>query len=226
MTLEDLIRRFRVKAQDKAAPYLADDEVVTDWLNDAVEQAAIRGRLLREDANDDICRIDLTSASQHTWPLHESVFEIINIRLCTVNDAPDEDTRLWLVSREWLDREVPQWRTNFTERAKYAIQDENTLRIVGTFPVGAWLQMEVYRLPINPLVGDSDSPEIHRAHHEHLLDWALHEFYAIPDTEFYDSKRSEQHEQAFTDYFGPLPDSDMRRTTRHDLFHGNEVILP
>lgn len=226
MTLEDLIRRYRALARDKSVPYLTYDDEVIDWLNDAYDQAAIRGRLLREDANDAICRIDLTSASQHTWPLHESVFEIINIRLCTVNDAPDDDTRLWLVSREWLDREIPLWRTNFTDKAKYAIQDEGTIRIVGTFPANAWLQMEVYRLPLDRLANDTDTPEIHRAHHEHLVDWVLHKVFSTPDSELFDKARADRHERAFTDYFGPLPDSDMRRTTRHDLYHGNEVILP
>ena len=47
MTLADLIRRFRVLADDKVQPYLWADEDVIDWLNDAQAQAAVRGRLLR-----------------------------------------------------------------------------------------------------------------------------------------------------------------------------------
>jgi hypothetical protein len=118
---------------------------------------------------------------------------------------------------------MPKWRED-TKPAEYFIQDDTKIRIVGTFPEDAWVQLECYRLPLFPMQGDADEPEIHKAHHEHLIDWALHEAYSIPDTETYDPEKARRAEADFTAYFGPLPDSDMRRMTREDVPQVNEVI--
>jgi hypothetical protein len=69
-------------------------------------------------------------------------------------------------------------------------------------------------------------PEIHQAHHEHLLQWALHKAFGIPDSDGFDPGRSALAERAFTAYFGPMPDSDLRRETRSDVPHHNILILP
>ena len=65
----------------------------------------------------------------------------------------------------------------------------------------------------------------HKAHHEHLIDWALHRAFSVPDAETFDQHRADLAERAFTEYFGLLPDSDMRRITRHDVVHHNTVYL-
>ncbi len=49
MNLKALIARFRVLANDKAEPYFWSDEEVSGWLNDAVHEACLRGRLLHSD---------------------------------------------------------------------------------------------------------------------------------------------------------------------------------
>lgn len=224
MNLESLVRRFRVHTQDKADPYLFADEDVTEWLNEAQEQAAIRGRLILDDTTAEVCRIDLTVGTQ-SYLLHESVFEIVNARLRNANDSEHEDNRLTLVSREWLDENMPYWR-ECTEKARYAIQDDTRIRLVGTIPEDSWIQMEVYRLPLCPMAGDNDEPEIHKSHHEHLLDWAYHQAYMVPDSEFFDIDKSKRAEEDFTKYFGLEPDSDMRRITRHDIYHHNTSVLP
>jgi hypothetical protein len=222
MTLEELIRRFRVAAGDKTAPYLFPDEDVTDWLNDAQEQACIRARLLREDANTDVTRITL-SVGTHTYRLHESLYEIIALNL--IQAAGGDPVSLVIKSREWLDANMPRWR--FTEDpARYVIQDETSIRVVGTFAVGDRIDMECYRLPLEPMANDADEPEIHRAAHVHLIDWALHRAFSVPDAEGFDATRSQKSETDFTAYFGPLPDADMRRITRHDVEHHNYTILP
>ena len=65
MALENLIRRFRVLAQDTEQPFLWSDEAVIEWLNDAQAQACVRGRLIREAENPSVCQIALTPG-QHT----------------------------------------------------------------------------------------------------------------------------------------------------------------
>jgi hypothetical protein len=221
MTLQDLMRRFRVLANDKVQPYFWADADVKDWLNDAQAQAAARGRLLREEANAAVCRIALVPG-QATYRLHAVVFEIISLQLIPANG--DRARALRLVSREWLGAEVPGWRER-VEPAQFAVQDDTSLRLVGEFELGDVLALECYRLPLAAMVETTDKPEIHAAHHEHLLLWALHKAFSIPDTEAFDPARSDRAEAGFTAYFGLMPDSDLRRITREDVQHHNRGIL-
>lgn len=221
MTLEELIRRFRVLAMDKAQPYLFADEDVIDWLNDAQRQACIRGRLLREDANPAVCEIALTPG-QRTYPLHKSVYEIINARIVPVSGR---SRPVFLASREWMDGNMPDWRDE-QGQAEFAIQDDTSIRVVGVITTGDKLVIECYRTPLKVLANDVDKPEIHEAHHEHLIQWALHKAFSVVDAETFDAQRSERAENEFTRYFGTLPDSDLRRVTRIDVPHHNAAILP
>lgn len=222
MTLEDLIRRFRVLADDRVQPVLWSDEVVMDWLNDAQAQACVRGRLLREDANPAVCQVALTPG-QHTYALHPSVYELIHLHVMGTGTEPPRPMELR--SREWLDANVPQWRF-MDEPSPWLIQDDTRVRVVGAIKAGDVLHLECQRLPLKQLANDMDKPEIHSAHHEHLIDWALHKAFSVPDAETIDPQRAEGAEKAFTAYFGPLPDSDMRRITREDAAHHNVAILP
>lgn len=221
MTLEELIRRFRTLAVDKVQPYLFDDEDVIDWLNDAQRQACIRGRLLREDANLAVCEIAL-DPSQKTYPLHKAVYEIINARIVPVSGR---SRPVFLASREWLDENMPGWRDDHGP-AEFAIQDDTSIRVSGAITAGDKLAIECYRTPLKLLANDTDKPEIHEAHHEHLIQWALHKAFSVVDAETFDAQRSERAENEFTRYFGTLPDSDLRRVTRIDVPHHNAAILP
>jgi len=222
VTLEELIRRFRTLAVDKVQPYLFDDEDVIDWLNDAQRQACIRGRLLREDANPAVCEIALTPG-QRTYPLHKSVYEIINARIVPGNG--DRARTVFLASREWMDGNMPDWRDE-QGQAEFAIQDDTSIRVVGVITTGDKLVIECYRTPLKVLANDVDKPEIHEAHHEHLIQWALHKAFSVVDADTFDPQRSDRSEAAFTNYFGRMPDSDLRRMTREDVPHHNAPILP
>ena len=222
MTLEELIRRFRTLAVDKVQPYLFDDEDVIDWLNDAQRQACIRGRLLREDANPAVCEIALTPG-QRTYPLHKSVYEIINARIVPGNG--DRARTVFLASREWMDENMPDWRDE-QGQAEFAIQDDTSIRVSGAITAGDKLVIECYRTPLKMLANDTDKPEIHEAHHEYLIQWALHKAFSVVDADTFDPQRSDRSEAAFTNYFGRMPDSDLRRMTREDVPHHNAPILP
>ena len=220
MTLAELIARFRLQARDDTQPYLWSDDAVTAWLNDAQEQAAIRGRLIHEDANPSVCDIELTPG-QHTYPLHHALYEIRTARILRAGQRP---RGMRLVSPEHLDNTRPDWRDD-PNPSCFLIQHDTTIRVVGRIEAGERLVMEVYRLPLVSLRHPNDKPEIHRAHHDHLIQWALHEAFGVPDAESFDARRSEQAEQAFTDYFGLMPDADMRRITREDDPHHNDSYI-
>lgn len=221
MTLEELLAEFRVRARDEALPYLWPDDAVTRWLNEAEREACIRGRLLRETSDPTVCQIALQSGVD-MYPLHEAVYEITY--LCIV-PLVGPTRPLDLVSREWLDRHCPRWREEL-DFAHWAFQDDTTLTLAAKHEAGDLLELECYRLPLDDMEDEDDEPEIHSAHHVHLVDWALHRAFSIPDAEEFDAARSAQAEADFTRYFGPRPDSDLRRMTREDVPHHNLAILP
>ncbi|MFA9283768.1 DUF6682 family protein [Comamonas sp. SY3] len=230
LTLKDLIRRFRVLAKDVPQPYRVEDEDVIDWLNDAQAQACVRGRLLVAEDDPALCQVTLTPG-QSAYEHNRALYEFIDLR---IKSPTGEVRKVALKSRECLDAELPGWRDH-QRPACMAIQTDTGLRLVGYVYSGEVLHLEAYRLPLEPMVGPADpndpaavwpAPEIHDAHHEHLVQWALHKAFSIPDSELFDTERSALAERAFSRYFGLLPDSDIRRITREDVVHHNKAILP
>ena len=222
MTLEELIARFRNDADDRIQTYLWDDAAVINWLTESVSEAAIRGRLLHESSNPAICQITVT-AGQSNYPLHKSLHEIDYMAFKPTGASCREPVKL--LSREEMDRIQPGWRDR-TGQVKYAIQSDTAIRLAFTPESAGILFIEGYRVPLNRLVNDSDTPEIHPSHHSRLVLWALHRAFSVPDSETVDKDRAALAEREFTQYFGERPDADMRRATTHDAPQHNPVFWP
>ena len=222
MTLEQLIQQFRVDADDLTEPHFWDAEWIAAWLTEAVNEAAVRGRLLYEAANAAVCQIAV-SASAATHELHKSLFELVHLRFQATGAATS--SVLSIKAREELDRIRPGWRDE-TGTPRHAIQDDTRITLVPRPEVAGTLHVEGYRVPLKPLANDTDKPEIHEAHHRHLVHWALHRAFTKPDSETIDPTRAATAEAAFTRYFGPRPDADLRRSTRHDEVQTNKAFFP
>lgn len=218
MNGEALIAGFRAASGDKVEPYFWSDERILELLTEAQIQACVRGRLLHEDTRPDVCRITLV-AGQASYPLHPKLYEITHLQIRPAVGSP---RKLDLLTVEWLNAECPDWR-NDPNPARFAIQRDTSLRIVGTFEPADVVELEAYRLPMKAMASEADKPEIHEAHHEHLIDWALHKAFSEPDAETIDPQRAKAAEQEFTRYFGPIPDADLRRSTRQDVQHHTQA---
>ena len=219
MNLEQLIASFRVDADDLEEPHLFKDEWIAAWLSEAQAEAAIRGRLILEDANPAVCQIAVT-AGQASYELHRSIYEIADLRF--VPAGQPKSVPLALVTREWLDDKRPGWR-DCAGAPKFAIQTDRRIRLVGAPDTDGMLHLEAYRAPLKALENDTDKPELNEAHHRHLVQWALHRAFSRPDSETIDPQRADRALAAFTGYFGLPPDSDLRRATRHDLMQTNAL---
>lgn len=222
MTLAELIARYRTDANDKAVPYFVTDDELRAFFNDAEREAAIRGRLLHESADKSMCQVRLTP-DRATYNLNAALYELTHCahrqeeqgRRCPVE----------LVSTEWLDANVCNWRDQ-QGAPRYGVQGDKSIRLVPTPSADGTLLLEGYRLPKAPMEGDEDEPEIGEAHQVHLVQWVLYRAFSIPDTEFFDPARAAAAEAAFTRYFGLRPDSDLRRITREDVPHHVEPFWP
>ena len=219
MNLEQLIASFRVDADDLEEPHLFKDEWIAAWLSEAQAEAAIRGRLILEDANPAVCQIAVT-AGQASYELHRSIYEIADLRLAPAGQP--KSVPLALVTREWLDDKRPGWR-DCAGTPQFAIQTDRRIRLVGAPDTDGMLHLEAYRAPLKALENDTDKPELNEAHHRHLVQWALHRAFSRPDSETIDPQRADRALAAFTGYFGLPPDSDLRRATRHDLMQTNAL---
>ena len=220
MNLEQLIQQFRVDADDLVQPYLWPDEWVAPWLTEAVNEAAVRGRLLYEASNPAVCQIAV-AANAATHELHKSLFELVHLRFQATGAATS--SVLSIKAREELDRIRPGWRDE-TGTPRYAVQDDTRITLVPRPEVAGTLHVEGYRVPLKALENDTDKPELHEAHHRHLVHWALHRAFSKPDSETIDPQRAATAEAAFTRYFGPRPDADLRRSTRHDEVQTNKAF--
>jgi len=216
MTLDELTKDFRTTAQDTVAPYLFDQSDVARWLIEAEQEACIRGRLL----HDSSFEVDI-AAGESVYPLSQALYEIDHLGLLEAGST--ERCPLKLVSREWLDDNMSGWRDR-SDIPRFAIQSDTSIRLVPTPRLGGTLKLEGYRLPVRGLTAEKTSkPEISAAHHRHLVNWALHRAFSVPDSETLDLGRADAALAAFTAYFGERPDCDLRRITRQDVEHHNKA---
>lgn len=215
MRREALRRRVRLLAQDTTLPYLWQDEDIDDWLNEAQQEAAIRARLLRATpaSHPALCEFSLT-AGETTIALPDQLYEISYQEWQSVG----ERRPLKLVSREWMDTTLPGWRAMPAAEPDYLVQDRQALEVVPAPSADGAVLIEGYRLP-EPMDLDADEPRIPLAHHIHLVQWALHIGYSLPDAETLNPGKSQTAEAEFTRYFGARPDADLRTDTRNDETH-------
>ena len=213
MNVQQLVEQFRVDSLDREQPYLWGEPEVLGWLNEAQAEAAVRGRLLLDDSTPAVCE-SAVAAGVVSYQLHPKVYEISHLRF--VSAATSQACGLDLVSREFLDSKHPRWRDHGPGEPRFAIQTETRLRLVPAPREAGTLRLEAYRLPLAALINPVDEPEIHEAHHPYLVHWALYRGFGQPDSEGFDSERAAQAYAVFERYFGMRPDSDLRRSTRHD----------
>lgn len=222
MTLAELIAQFRVDTDDLQAEYLSSDANITAWLNEAVDEAAIRARLIHDVTTPSVCSIAVTAGTS-TYPLHESIIEITRAVFTPVSS--NIESYLYLTDRVEQDRVHTGWRT-LVDTPHQAIQTDTTLQL-GCIPSDSGvIALECYRLPLVPMVTSamSGTPEIGRIHHRHLIQWALHRCYSRPDAEVNDPGRAAKAEMEFTRVFGLRPDADYRRASQANLSHSNKAV--
>ena len=220
MNLEQLTAQFRVDADDLPEPHFWEAEWIAAWLTEAQAEAAIRGRLLYEASNPAVCQIAV-AANAATHDLHKSLFELVHLRFQATGATTS--SVVTIKAREELDRIRPGWRDE-TGTPRHAVQDDTRITLVPRPELAGTLHIEGYRVPLKELENDTDKPEIHEAHHRHLVHWALHRAFTKPDSETIDPQRAATAEAAFTHYFGPRTDADLRRSTRHDEVQTNKAF--
>lgn len=173
MTLTQLLARWRKEIGDEALPYLWDDDDGITYLNDAINEACRRSRLLIDSTTTDICRISLV-AGQSSYTLDPRIILVRKARL--------ENKTLPLEVFSWRDMDAanPGWESHTgTPTARIQDVQSGVLRLyktpdsdaVAAYPY-AWLT--VVRLPLSEMASsasvtfqDTGDTVTHAAHGRH-----------------------------------------------------------
>jgi hypothetical protein len=219
MNLDQLEASFRVDADDVAKPHLFSSTDVIGWLNEAQDEACIRGKLIFDKTTDKICTIEADPETGSVYPINEAINEIVH---ATITDANGCITTLGIKDRIELDRIRPSWRTT-TQRPVNIIHRDNTIEFDSVLDQAYTLNLEVHRLPLCKMVKEADKPEINLVHHKFLIYWALHRAYLKPDADTFNQDESDKALFKFEQYFGERPSADMRKAENADRPHSNKA---
>lgn len=225
MNVKELIDSAEAEADDRADGKAAEKADKLRYLNEAVDEACIRKRLLYEAVNESMCIIPI-DAGQQVYPLGDLgdkwvfITMVVMVRDADINNQP----ALRIRSLEDLTIECPDWRNNQRGRLPYAVVlTDNTIEVAGRIESSGILKLQGYRLPLKALKADGDKPEISTIHHRLLTKWVLHRMYEVPDSEIFNPDKSLKALAQFEAYFGPRPDADLRKGMVADTVHHNRA---
>ena len=213
MKVDDFIAAFRSDLADEATPVpLWSDGDIVRYLNDAVQEACERAKLIEDRLTPAVCTVTL-EPNVSTYQLHASVFEI---KRATLRGRPLDET-----SVEEMDDDCPGWENLkglprcFIFEPASGIRSAS-LRLVRMPTQADTLALTVYRGALKPLSVDigTAKPEIAERYHERLKDWIYRCAYLKQDVDGFDKSKAIEYEAAFERSFGQRPDANVQRKQR------------
>lgn len=212
MKVEDFITEFRATVADVQLPQFWSSELIVRYLNEAVQEACERAKLIEDRSTPAVCTVTL-EPDVSTYQLHPSVFEI---KRASLRGRPLDET-----SVEEMDDECPDWE-NWKGTPRLFIFEQASgiqparIRLVRTPTQADTLALTVYRGALKPLSADIDTakPEIPERFHERLMDWILHRAYLKQDADTFDPSKAAESLGLFVQAFGERPDANVQRKQR------------
>lgn len=212
MKAADFITEFRSAVADTETPHFWSSENIVRYLNEAVQEACERAKLIEDRSTPAVCTITL-EPNVSTYQLHPSVFEI---KRATLRGRPLDET-----SVEEMDDECPGWENLkglpgcFIFEPAAGIRSAS-IRLVRMPTQADTLALTVYRGALKPLSADLDTgkPEIPERFHERLMDWVLHRSYLKQDADTFDPSKAAVSLALFVQAFGERPDANVQRKQR------------
>lgn len=202
-----LIDAFRARAHDTVAPYLWSDDELQEYLDDAHNEAAERGSLLRDSTTAEICEVAV-AATIAAYELDPRILLVLRAKL-------DGETRpLDITSTEALDRDKPGWEEASGRVTSIAIDAQGSgwlATLVPTPNEADVLRLQVFRLPMESIATDTAEPELNARLHVRLVDWMMFRAHSKKDAETQDDAKATMHEAIFTSAFGQRIDANVRR---------------
>lgn len=198
-TLLQLRDAVRGRVDDAALPYLCSDALLTQYANDAQNEACRRARLLLDSTTVAVCSLTIVALTV-TYTRHAS---ILFIRRAKWTAADGSAAILRPVSSRDLDKMDSSWDTQ-TGRPRGYVIDTTTgqFRPFPTPDVAGTVALTVIRTPLAALALDADVPEIPARFHAGLENWMRKRYYDMQDAEIKDPKKAAEAELDFEREFG------------------------
>ena len=178
MTLGELRSALRSRLADVSPDYLWSDAELNSFLNQATDEACIRARLIVDSTSVVVTSIAV-AAGVNQYPIHKSVFFI--------DRAFDLGSKreLTKIGHDEMDEKFLKWPddtgipTRFLLDMNYyhvpgAEEHTHKMTIYPTPLASSTIQLTVFRLPLEAMESDGDTPEIPTHLHPDLLHWACH----------------------------------------------------
>lgn len=197
MTLERLLALWRTRMDDKTTVKLWSDEDGTEYFDDAVSEACIRGRLLRATTTQAL------TIGQAAYTMPAGWFELTAakhsgcrhpLRICSIAVA---------------DIENPNWHSDTGDLARVIVTDlaTNSYTVSPIPSAAGTLTLHGYRVPVTAellaTVGEQGVPVgVPENLQKHLVHWACFLAYQTRDSDAGDIQRAQFHERQFETYFG------------------------
>lgn len=195
MTRSELLSVLRQRLDDKAEPYLWDSTYLVLCLDESIDEACIRGSLLRVTATQAV------TAGTAEYALPSAWYALINAR-----DALRRSVRI--LSRTVADEERPNWET--VTGAVEAIVPDLRHGYYSLAPIpdaDHSLYLEGYRTTTGTerLSGGANAPiaAVMPGKHMDLVHWAAHLAYQTRDADAGALDRAQYHAAQFERAFGP-----------------------
>lgn len=208
MKVENFITRFRAAVFDDVEPPFWSGEEIVSYLNEAVQEACERAKLI-EDRSMPLALVP----GQDTYSLHASVFEVKRL---TFRGRPLDET-----SVELLDCDSPGWEARTGQPRCFIFEPASgaqppKVRLVPTPTTAEAAGLTVYRGALKPLNADLElaKPEIPERFHERLMDWVMHRAYLKQDADTFDPAKAATSLALFVQAFGERPDANVQRKQR------------
>jgi hypothetical protein len=206
MNLRELRAAARRTLSDTVEPYLWDDDFIDRACNNAVREACIRARLLKDDAvsQPGLAQYAVTAAN----PVVVMKPEVLVPRSGRMAGGHHQ---LRALTAESMDRAWPGWdsATESAGEPKVMVMDlaQKTLRLHPTPNADGTLQLRVWRVPMlsEQMVAETDEPIIQIPDIEELKHWVAYEAYLSPDGEDAHAAKAQTHLEYFEARFGARP---------------------
>lgn len=212
MRVEEIIRRFRLAVFDRADPPFWSDEEIVAYLNEAVQEACERAKLLEDRSTPGVCSITLVPGKS-SYDLHRSVLQVK--RLAFRGRVLDE------TSVDELDCTYGAWETRSGMPRYWVFDGANSrgaprIRLVPTPVEAGEIALTVYRAALKPIdpCNTQAQPEIHERFHTRLMDWMLYRAYLKQDADAFDPAKASASLGLFEQAFGERPDANVQRKHR------------
>lgn len=201
MKLEELITLYRAQSMDKqhstgsASDVFCDDELLTIYANEGLDEACRRGQLLR-DSLSPLCTVTFAAGAEAVT-LDARVIKVLRAHI----DGQPVDA----LDVEQMDQLMPGWQYRDATGRPSRLVSGLTTGMLHLWPrpdQAGSLRLTVQRLPLKSMKVDSDKPEIRPELHAGLVDWMLYRAYSREDTELFNDAKAAVALRRFEAEFG------------------------